>query len=356
MRPQLLHCSVVLLHGKAPSGRTERSNEVHRAPFSVTVAVPARLHLGFLDLNGSLGRRFGSLGLAIDAFQTRLTVTRAKELQVVGHDRERAQRYAAQLQRLLGCASGHHIIVHEAVPSHAGLGSGTQLALAVASAMRKLHKLPLDVRGDAMQLGRGARSGVGIGLFEHGGFVIDGGRGADADAAPIVSRMDFPQAWRVLLVLDPAQAGVHGDAELAAFANLPPFSELNAGEICRRVLLQILPALAEGDFELFTDGVEHIQALLGSYFAPLQGGRAFTSAAVETTLAFMRREGGRGIGQSSWGPTGFVFARSRAEAERLMATARNEPACRGLDVRICSGLNHGAHIGTEMAANASAHF
>ncbi len=25
---------------------------------------PARLHLGFLDLNGGLGRRFGSLGLA----------------------------------------------------------------------------------------------------------------------------------------------------------------------------------------------------------------------------------------------------------------------------------------------------
>ena len=43
----------------------------------VTVAVAARLHLGFLDLNGGLGRRFGSLGLALDAPETVLELSRA---------------------------------------------------------------------------------------------------------------------------------------------------------------------------------------------------------------------------------------------------------------------------------------
>ena len=33
----------------------------------VQVTTAARLHLGFLDLAGDLGRRFGSIGLAIDA-------------------------------------------------------------------------------------------------------------------------------------------------------------------------------------------------------------------------------------------------------------------------------------------------
>jgi predicted sugar kinase len=33
---------------------------------TVSVTVPARLHLGFLDLDGGLGRRFGSLGMALD--------------------------------------------------------------------------------------------------------------------------------------------------------------------------------------------------------------------------------------------------------------------------------------------------
>ena len=40
----------------------------------VTVSVPARLHLGFLDLNGGLGRRFGGIGLAINQLGTRITI------------------------------------------------------------------------------------------------------------------------------------------------------------------------------------------------------------------------------------------------------------------------------------------
>ncbi|HWT20211.1 MAG TPA: beta-ribofuranosylaminobenzene 5'-phosphate synthase, partial [Variovorax sp.] len=37
---------------------------------TVSVSAPGRLHLGFLDPSGSLGRAFGSLGLVIDGFTT----------------------------------------------------------------------------------------------------------------------------------------------------------------------------------------------------------------------------------------------------------------------------------------------
>jgi len=37
---------------------------------TIRVTAPARLHLGFLDLNGAIGRRFGSIGLAIDKPET----------------------------------------------------------------------------------------------------------------------------------------------------------------------------------------------------------------------------------------------------------------------------------------------
>jgi predicted sugar kinase len=46
-------------------------------PATVTVSAAARLHLGFLDLNGGLGRTFGSIGLAIDGFDTRLVLRSA---------------------------------------------------------------------------------------------------------------------------------------------------------------------------------------------------------------------------------------------------------------------------------------
>ena len=42
----------------------------------IQIISPARLHLGFMDLSGSLGRKFGSVGLAIDSIETSITVTK----------------------------------------------------------------------------------------------------------------------------------------------------------------------------------------------------------------------------------------------------------------------------------------
>lgn len=310
----------------------------------MTVSVPARLHLGFLDLNGQLGRRFGSIGLAISGLHTRISVSPATHTQVSGPDSERARRYVERLQSLLDLKGAHHVHIAEAVPGHAGLGSGTQLALALAAGIRQLHGLPPDIRGDAFRLGRGRRSGVGIGLFDAGGVVVDGGRGEAMAPAPIVTRLPFPEAWRIVLVLDPARTGVHGDEERAAFERLPPFAAADAAHICRLVLMQALPALAEADLVSFAAAIKQMQQLLGAYFAPLQGGGSYSSQDVAAALDLLEGEGALGIGQSSWGPTGFAFVRSHEEAERLVDVARKHPRCRSLDIRACKGLNHGAHI------------
>ena len=52
---------------------------------SVTVSANARLHLGFFDLNGELGRKFGSLGVALSEPVTRLTASKAHTLQAVSY-------------------------------------------------------------------------------------------------------------------------------------------------------------------------------------------------------------------------------------------------------------------------------
>src|SRR6476619_6297616 len=109
---------------------------------SVRVSAPARLHLGFLDLNGGLGRKFGSIGLAIDGLGTRLALRRAREIRVEGADAERAQRCVASMQRALGLRDAYDLAIEAAIPAHAGLGSGTQMALAIAAAIRRLHDLP----------------------------------------------------------------------------------------------------------------------------------------------------------------------------------------------------------------------
>ena len=323
-------------------------------PASVTVAVPARLHLGFLDLNGGIGRRFGGMGLAIDGLRTKITITKASQPRVDGFDRERAGRYLETMRRLLELPGSYHLQVDEGVPAHAGLGSGTQIALAVAAGLRRLHDLPLDVESDAIRLGRGARSGVGIGLFHRGGFIVDAGRGPATKVSPVVSHMSFPLRWRVLLLLDPARSGMHGADENAAFAGLPPFPDHIAAHLCRLVLMQALPALAECDLASFGAAIKELQAHVGDYFAPRQGGHRFSSPAVGAGLDLLDREGAHGIGQSSWGPTGFAFAPSPEEAHRLVAIARNDPNCRGLDIRVCAALNRGADIKAHAAAGAPA--
>ena len=43
----------------------------------VSVIAPARLHMGFIDLSGSLSRHFGSIGIALNEQATRLTISYA---------------------------------------------------------------------------------------------------------------------------------------------------------------------------------------------------------------------------------------------------------------------------------------
>ena len=308
----------------------------------VTVCCSARLHLGFLDLNGGLGRRFGSLGLALDAPCTRLTLRRAQGLRVTGAEPERATRLLTEMLRHSGLdETGHALAIAEAIPAHAGLGSGTQLALAIAAALRRLHGLPPDPAADAMLLGRGARSGVGLHLFRHGGVVVDGGRGAREQPPPLLSRLPVPEDWRVVLVLDPARQGLAGGAEIDAFAGLTPLPEAAAAEICRLVLMQALPGVAEDDIGAFGAAVTRMQEIVGDHFAPAQGGR-FTSPPVAAALAGLRAAGAVGIGQSSWGPTGFAFIRGEAAARRAADAAAAQAA--GLDFMVCRGLNHGASV------------
>src|SRR6185436_8451033 len=102
---------------------------------TVFVEAPARLHFGLLDLRGTLGRVFGGIGTAAPAPTLLVSARPAATLEVDGDDADRAAGFA---RRFLTChgledlegAGGASVRVHRTLPPHAGLGSGTQLALA----------------------------------------------------------------------------------------------------------------------------------------------------------------------------------------------------------------------------------
>ncbi|MEJ1160824.1 beta-ribofuranosylaminobenzene 5'-phosphate synthase family protein [Prosthecomicrobium sp. N25] len=315
---------------------------------AVRVTAPARLHIGFLDLNGDLGRRFGSIGLAVDRPAATVRIRRAEVPSVSGAEVMRAHRYLKAACDALGLPMRHELVVAGTIPPHAGFGSGTQLALAIGAAVARLEGLPFEAGAMAARLDRGARSGIGVAAFETGGFVLDGGKGPGDRPPPIVARLPYPEDWRIVLVLDEAVDGVHGEAETAAFRALPRFPAEDAAHLCRVVLMRMLPALADRDLAAFGAAVSEVQARLGDHFAPAQGGGRFTSARVGAACRALEAAGAAGIGQSSWGPTGFALFGSEAEAERAVAgLAVNDRTPDGLYFVVARGRNHGARIEAE---------
>lgn len=324
--------------------QSKSASEVHIPSRRAVVTTTGRLHFGFLDPSGRGTRPFGSFGLSLDQPTTRLTLEPDRTFRVSGPERERAERYLRSIARSCGRGAAYELHIAEAIPPHAGLGSGTQLALAVGSAFAALEGLSLDPREIAARLGRGLRSGIGIATFAQGGAVLDGGS-REGGLPQLIRRLPFPAEWRVLLIFDADASGLAGASETAAFDALPDFPERETDELYRRIMQGALPALAEGHFDTFCEHVGYLQACMGAYFAPLQGG-PYASRRVGEALDWLRSEGLTGLGQSSWGPTGFAFAASAGAGEALLGRVRARVRHSGLSFALAQGRNEGAKIET----------
>lgn len=315
---------------------------------TIRVVAPGRLHLGFLDLSGSLGRRFGSLGLTLERPSLSLRLKPSDTFAASGPDAERAVAAAEKAARWLGVNGGAEITVETALPPHAGLGSGTQMALAVSAGMAALHGRNLSLRDIGAALGRGARSAIGIAAFTDGGFILDGGKPMNQkenSAPPLLARHAFPASWRVLLAFDRGRSGLSGTDEVTAMETLPLFPDSLAGHLCRLTLMKALPALAEEEIGPFGEAIGEIQRRLGDHYAAAQGGGRYTSPAIGEAMAWLEKQGISGVGQSSWGPTGFAMIGDISQAEDLLAGLRERFADRpSLTFDCVRGRNSGATI------------
>ncbi len=284
---------------------------------TIRMATGSRLHFGLLGWGPHVRRQFGGVGLMVDTPGMELIATAADRHEAVG---PYADRVASLLDRLGPAIRPVRIEVRRSSWEHAGLGTGTQLSLAVARLALALSGAePPTVAELARLTGRGRRSGVGLHGFVRGGLIVDGGHASADDVPPLIARLDFPKEWSVLIVRPPAApAGRHGGEEVAAFGELPPMPERTSERLCRLVLLDLLPAVATRDLAAFGAAVSEIQRAVGSAFAPAQGG-VYASAQSEAIVADMERLGLVGAGQSSWGPSLYAFGTLDFEERRHLA-------------------------------------
>jgi beta-ribofuranosylaminobenzene 5'-phosphate synthase len=290
----------------------------------VYVKTPARLHLGLIDLNGNLGRIFGGLGVGIHRPNVILEAQRSERLSVTGEKSGQVKSLAKRFFDAYHVKANANIHVKQVIPEHVGLGSGTQLTLAVATALAKLFNVKASARELALAMGRARRSSIGTAVFEKGGFVVDGGK-ATKDGAyssesfpPVIFHRSFPEDWAFVVAIPNVKKGLSKDEEIAAFKRLSPMPAEDVGRICRLTMMKLLPSLAEHDIKNFGEALTQIQIIVGKYFAQAQGG-TYSSIAATEGIRLMQKLGAHGVGQSSWGPTFYGLFQNKKEAKETQS-------------------------------------
>ena len=234
-------------------------------PDSIAVTTGARLHFGFFAhqatnlaaaaSNHLLERsNYGGVGMMIESPSVVVAASRSDRDVVICRELTPPEAAAAEstVARIIAqyrrsCPAQRQpppcaIAVRRVIPSHRGLGSGTQLGMAVAQALAFLAG---DGQADAPTLarrvGRGNRSAIGIHGFARGGFLVDGGKRADDEIGQLVARADLPDDWRLLLITPGASsaAGLAGQEEVTALEQVAR----DAGDAHRTAL----PAGRAGD-------------------------------------------------------------------------------------------------------------
>jgi beta-RFAP synthase len=318
----------------------------------IRVRAPSRLHFGLLSVGDPADptslwtRRYGSVGLMVQGPGVQLTSSPAAAWSAEGPLAERALAFARRFAESLvpDSVQPQRLVVERTAPEHAGLGTGTQLGMAVARALALAHgKGHLGAADLSRRVGRGLRSALGVHGFAQGGFLVEGGTQHEGALAPLVARANLPETWRIVLVLLQGPVGLHGSAELRAFEQLAAehLARVPTGDLCRLVLLGMLPALAEQDLQGFGEALYEFNRRVGEAFAPVQGGTYASTCGTEI-VAFLRGLGVRGVGQSSWGPTVFAVVGGEGQGKVLAGLVRRHFALPGGQVLVTAPAHKGA--------------
>ena len=321
------------------------------------VSVGPRLHFGFCNLSLSHSRLYGALGVALDAPELTVRAAAAETVDAPSSIEPLVDRVCS----LLG-VPGASVSLEADLPAHVGLGSGTQQALAVATAVAGTYDRSIDVRQLAPKLGRGGRSGIGVGTFEQGGFILDAGhpttrftshRPDDGEwrVPAVAAAHRIPDDWRFLVVVPAIDSGRSGREEDASIRTViedaePAIADRISGLITRK----LLPAVAEGTADRFGEAVAELGRLNGAWYSDEQGG-VYRPPIGKLVASLAAEPGMYGAGQSSWGPTVYgVTDAAHADNARHAGQAALSNAGVGGEVRIVSGRNHGAVVDGDRSA------
>ena len=271
----------------------------------IKVKTVSRLHFGVIDYIEATDSFNGSLGVALEWPNTVLKVNKNSEFRIKSGNRKKIIDLVEKFSKRFQIEPNVILEVEESIPEHTGLGSGTQLALAISNALAIIYEIDANQRELSNIMGRGKRSQLGNACFETGGFIIDScpdklSMDEIGKPWPAIFRQEFPVNWCFVIVIPDTKIGLSGEAEKEAFRRVKPSKKISE-EIYRLIQTMLLPSLRRQDIKGFGSTLTEIDKKTGMYFEKAQGG-VYRERIAPKIIECMLRAGAHGAGQSSWGP------------------------------------------------------
>lgn len=323
---------------------------------SATIITSSRLHFGLFGWGPKAPRQFGGFGLMIQnpGYRIHAIVALSDEIQANPDDQKTIEHLIPVIRHQLN-QSGYKlpplcINVENSIPTHHGLGSGTQRSFAIGKLTSTLAGCNnLTISQIALLTNRFPRSGVGAYGFDQGGLILDGGHpsglGHHQELAPLIHRAHWPAHWRVVLITPQEPSGVFGTKEMKLFTQLPPPSSESMNLVAKTIHSDFLNALASNEFLPAMNSLELVQHQVGKWFAPAQKDSVYGSPLRDLIIKSMNSSGLRGVGQSSWGPTLFGFSQSSdTEIQSMIDSIKNKHPEIPLNILITSASNTGHRL------------
>ncbi len=320
---------------------------------AVRVVAGSRLHFGFRNLCLEESHVYGGIGVCLE--DPKVVLTAEPEKGIICDD-ESAKDYAQKAVDILG-VEGAKVEIKEKIPAHMGLGSGTQLALAVYTAIAETYGIEPKSRECAPKLGRGERSGVGVAAFEQGGFNIDRGqeasslsvfgegREAEWEVPSIKTNLRIPEEWIFVVVKLEIGEGYSGNEEKKLINFVIREARLDVTREIDQVIDRILiPAIQNENCAEFGFAVGEINRLNGIWYEKYQGG-VYRPPIGDVVGKLKNSSNIFGVGQSSWGPSLYCVTSEeyRKDVEGVVQELLDGLGMRG-EIIIAAPRNRGAEV------------
>ena len=267
----------------------------------VKIVANSRLHFGFLNLKSSSPYSYGGMGLSIAKHPTILRVSRASKFESNLKKTLRDKIFTFLCNNSL--SKKIRIDCIESPQKHIGLGTGTQLILAIEEAISKFYRFNENINF----FKRNYRSGVGINSYKNGGFIVDSPKN-NLLTNEIIFKAKFPKEWKIILLFDSKAKGLHGSTENRFFSADTTISLRK--KLSDLTLNEIIPSIIYKDFDTFARSLTKFQDLNSLFYSSVQKSN-YLSQDIAKVIKKVSMKFNVAAGQSSWGPTSYMLIESK---------------------------------------------